>query len=99
MATVFSGTQREPRKNGMDLQEQNASLMTPAGALGFLHLQSPHGPQGLQAEGGQKGFPYPSLLAFRYVMSSGPPHQLVGQRWSHSEKQVTCPNSQTSVKP
>lgn len=57
MATVFSGTQKEPQKNGMDLQEQNASLVTPAGALGFLHLQSPHRPQGLQAEGGQRGSP------------------------------------------
>ena len=57
VATVFSGTQREPQKNGMDLQEQSASLGTPAGALGFLHLQSPHGPQGLEAEGGQRGSP------------------------------------------
>lgn len=80
-ATGFHGSQTAPG----DLWEQDASLGTPAGVLGLLHLQSPQTPEPSDSDpqtqlvvGGRGADvpPYLTPLTLRYVMSPSPHNQL-----------------------
>lgn len=84
---------RDREKHGW--MEQNASLGTPAGALGLLHLRSPRRHWRLQTvtltrakeSGRGAGLPtFLTLLTLRYVMSPSPQGQLSRELWSHSER-------------